>query len=45
MKVAPAPADMAANNAATSEATRAPLPAATVAPKPASARDKGADAN
>jgi hypothetical protein len=45
MKVAPAPADMAANNAATSEVTRAPLPAVTIAPKPASARDKRVDAD
>ena len=34
MKVAPARADMAANKAATSEAPRTPLPAATIAPKP-----------
>jgi len=45
MKVAPARADMAANNAATSEATRMPLPAATVAPKPGPARDKRVDAD
>jgi hypothetical protein len=36
---------MAANNAATSEAARTPLPAPTIAPKPVPARDKrvGAD--
>jgi len=45
MKVAPARADMAANNAATSEVTRAPLPAATIAPKPVPARDKRVDAD
>jgi hypothetical protein len=45
MKVAPARADMAANNAATSEVTRTPLPAATIAPKPVPARDKRVDAN
>jgi hypothetical protein len=45
IKVAPARADMAANNAATSEAARTPLPAPTIAPKPVPARDKrvGAD--
>ena len=45
MKVAPARADMAANNAATSEVTSTPPPAATIAPKPVPARDKrvGAD--
>jgi hypothetical protein len=43
MKVAPARADTAANNAATSEVTRTPLPAATIAPKPA--RDKRVDAD
>jgi hypothetical protein len=43
MKVAPARAE--ANNAATSEVTRTPLPAATIGPKPVPARDKrvGAD--
>ena len=45
MKVAPARADMAANNAATSEVTRTPLPAATIAPKPAPTRDKRVDAD
>jgi hypothetical protein len=45
MKVAPARPDMAAINAATSEVTRTPLPAATIAPKPGSARDKRVDAN
>ena len=40
MKVAPARADMAANNAATSEVTRTPLPAASVAPKAVRTRDK-----
>ena len=45
MKVAPARADMAANNAATSEVTRTPLPAATIAPKPVPARDKRVDAD
>ena len=43
MKVAPARADMAANNAATSEVTRTPL--ATIAPKPVRARDKRVDAD
>ena len=43
MKVAPARADMAANNAAPSEVTRTPPPAATIAPKPVPARDKRAD--
>jgi hypothetical protein len=45
MKVAPARADMAANNAATSEVTRTPLPAATIAPNPVPARDKRVDAD
>jgi len=45
MKVAPARADMAANNAATSEVTRAPLPATSVAPKSVRARDKRVDAD
>ena len=45
MKVAPARADMSANNAATSEVTRTPLPAATIAPKPVPARDKRVDAD
>jgi hypothetical protein len=45
MKVAPARADMAANNAATSEVTRTPLPAATIAPKPMPGRDKRVDAD
>jgi hypothetical protein len=45
MKVAPARADMAANNAATSEATPTPPSAATIAPKPVPARDKRVDAN
>jgi hypothetical protein len=45
MKVAPAQADMAANNAATSEATRTPPPAATIAPKSVPARDKRVDAD
>jgi hypothetical protein len=45
MKVAPARADMAANNAATSEVSRTPLPAATIAPKPVPARDKRVDAH
>jgi hypothetical protein len=40
MKVAPARADMAASNAATSEMTRTPASAATIAPKPVPARDK-----
>ena len=39
MKVAPAPADMAANNAAISEATRTPQPA-TITPKPAPAHKR-----
>jgi len=45
MKVAPARADMAANNAVTSEVSRTPLPAATIAPKPVPARDKRVDAH
>jgi Protein of unknown function (DUF2865) len=45
MKVAPGRADMAANNGATSEVTRTPLPAATIAPKPPPARDKRVDAD
>jgi hypothetical protein len=45
MKVAPARADMSANNAATSEVTRTPLPAATIAPKPVPTRDKRVDAD
>jgi len=43
MKVAPARADMAANNAATSDVTRTPLVA--IAPKPVRARDKRVDAD
>ena len=45
MKVTPPRADMAANNAATSEVTRTPLPAATIAPKPMPGRDKRVDAD
>ena len=45
MKVAPARADMAANNAATTEVTRTPPPAATIALKPVPARDKRVDAD
>jgi hypothetical protein len=45
LKVAPAGADLAANNAATSEVTRTPLPAATIAPKSVPARDKRVDAD
>jgi len=45
MKVAPARADKAANNAATSEATGTPLPPATIVPKPVPARDKRVDAD
>jgi len=45
MKVAPARADMAANNAATSGVTRTPPPAATIAPKPVPARDKRVNAD
>jgi Protein of unknown function (DUF2865) len=45
IKVAPARADMVANDAAAADVTRAPLPPVTVAPKPAPARDKRADAN
>jgi len=45
MKVAPVRADMTANDAATADVTRAPLPPVTIAPKPAPARDKRADAN
>jgi hypothetical protein len=43
MKVAPARADMAANNGATSDVTRSPLPAAIIVPKPGPARDKRVD--
>jgi hypothetical protein len=45
MKVAPVRADMAANNAATSEVTRTPLPAASIAPKSVRTRDKHVDAD
>ena len=45
MKVAPARADMAANNAATTEVTRTPPSAATIALKPVPARDKRVDAD
>jgi hypothetical protein len=45
MKVAPARADMAANNAATTEVTRTPPAAATITPKPVPARDKRVDAD
>lgn len=45
MKVAPARADSEANNAATPETTRTPMPAATIAPKPVPARAKRADAD
>lgn len=45
MKVAPVRADMTANDAATADVTRAPLPPVITAPKPAPARDKHAEAN
>ncbi len=45
MKVAPAPAGMAANKAAASEVTRTPPPATAIAPKPVPARDKRVDAD
>jgi hypothetical protein len=45
MKVAPARADMAANNAATSEVIQTKLPAPTIAPKPRPARDKRLEAD
>jgi hypothetical protein len=45
MKVAPARADMAASKAATSEVTRTPLPAATIAPKQVPALDTRVDTN
>ena len=45
MKVAPARADMAANNAAISDVPRTPLPAATTTPKPGPVRDKRVDAD
>ena len=45
MKVMPVRADMAASNAATSEVTRTPLPATTIAPKHVPPRDKRVDAN
>ena len=44
-QIAPARADTAANRAATSEVTRTPPAAATIAPKPAPARDKRVDAD
>ncbi|MGB8607958.1 hypothetical protein [Bradyrhizobium sp.] len=44
-KVAPARANMAANEASTSEVNRTPLPAATITPKPVPARDKRVDAD
>jgi len=40
MKVAPAPADTAANKASTPEVIRTPLPTASITPKPVPARDK-----
>jgi hypothetical protein len=45
IKVAPARAVMAANGAASSDLTRAPLPPVTVAPKQAPAREKRAEAD
>jgi Protein of unknown function (DUF2865) len=45
MKVAPARADMATDNAAISELTRTTLPAPTIAPKPAPARNKRVEAD
>ena len=45
MKVMPARADMSANNVTTSEVTRTPLPATTIAPKRVPPRDKRVDAN
>jgi Protein of unknown function (DUF2865) len=45
MKVAPARADMAAANSATSEVTRTPVPEATIVPKPVPARNKRVDAD
>jgi hypothetical protein len=45
LKVAPARADMATNNAAISELTRTPLPAPIIAPKPVPARDKRVEAD
>ena len=45
IKVAPARADMTANNTATSETIRTPLPAASIAPKPVSGHDKRVDAD
>jgi hypothetical protein len=45
MKVAPARADMAVNNAATSEVTHTPPPAATITPKSVPVRDKRVDAD
>ena len=45
MKVAPARADMVANDGPASDVTRAPLPPVSIAPKPSPAHDKRADAD
>jgi len=45
MKVAPVRADMVANDAATADVTRAPLPPVTAVPKPLPSRDKRAEAD
>jgi hypothetical protein len=45
MKVAPARADMVANDAATTDVTRTPLPAPTIGLKPVPARHKRVDAD
>lgn len=45
VQVAPARAEMAAHNAVTSEVIQPPLPAATIAPKPARARVKRVEAD
>ena len=45
IKVAPARADMATNDAATTEVTRTPVPAASIAPRPVPTRDKRANAD
>ena len=45
MKVAPARADMATNNASTTEVIQTKLPAPLIAPKPWSARDKRLEAD
>lgn len=45
IKVAPVRADLTANDAPAADVNHAPLPPVTIAPKPAPARDKRAEAN